>query len=555
MRRFPVLLAAQLGSTEDRIRALALPRTVMGRPALAPRSRLGWPDRISLPILLTWLMLLAAGLYVVGFLIAGGLRLFYPYPMEATEDASVQVVRHILQGQPMYGPTSLEYVTVIYTPLYFYLSAFVALITGGGFLPLRLVSFVASIGSAAVIYALVRRETASRAMGLVSAGLFVGSTILALDTLDLARVDALGVCLLLGAVYAMRTADFQPHLAVRMSALAGLLAALAILTKQTNAVVALALLAYAAPSPRTRLAPYTLVLGMALVTGLVAIYAQAGEWARVYLYDQPGTHSLDDKHLANFWSDAVLPHFTLPLVIGPVFLVGRAVRRDFRAVAFYVLVVVSMLSMAWGGWANRGSAFNVLEPAFAVLSVLFGLGVSEGLSRLAGGTGTQQAFRSYMLAVCLVQFLIVGYNPRSTVPLRSDGWAGDRLAATIADLPGTVFAPGFGEWSRRAGKGDQPAYGALMEIAGTSGGHLDIVGGRWQADLDAALKARRYDYLLLDPTSDAFFLKGAADRNGYVDTGPLFKPGDEFYLWRGGITPDAHLYVPVERAATRSAEP
>jgi hypothetical protein len=516
-------------------------------PALTrSASRAGWAAELSPQRILEWLAALAAGLYLVGFVAAGTLRLLYAYPLETQEDASVQVVRHILLGQPMYAAPALDYVPVIYPPLYFWLSAGVSLITGEGFLPLRLVSLLASIAAAALIYKLVQRETRSRGMGLVSAGLFVGSTTLALRTLDLARVDALGVCLLLGAVWALRTTDFQPDKQVLWSAVAGLLAGLAVLTKQTDALAAAALVPYAALSPRKRLAPFLLVLLAAAGAGSLIVYAQSGGWARVYLLDLPRLHQLNPKHLGSFWSDELLPQFTLPLVVAPLFFVGLALRGDWRTFAFYALVSLSFLGMAWGGWANRGSSENVLVTAFAVLAILFGLGVNEGLSLVGGGTSGLRALRGYVLAVCVAEFLIVAYNPRTTVPLRSDSWAGARLSEGIGALPGSVYAPGFGEWSRDGGKGDQPAYGSMMEIGGAFGDPDPAVGG-WQSELNQALLARRYDYVLLDPTSDAFFLKGTVEQSGYVDSGPLFQPNDEFYLWRTGAAPDARVYIPVER--------
>jgi 4-amino-4-deoxy-L-arabinose transferase-like glycosyltransferase len=513
---------------------------------------LPWPKRAPVAIhltptaLLTWLAILAAGLYLSGFVIAGGLRLFYGYPLETQEDASLQVVRQILRGQPAYSAPSLDYIPVIYPPLYFYVSAGLALITGAGYLPLRLVSLVASLCSAYLIYRLVRRETSSRAMGLISAGLFVGTTSLSLRTLDIGRVDALGVALLLGSVYTLRSADFEPEHQVRLSAVAGLLAGLAVLTKQTNALVAVALLCYAGLSPRNRLLPFALA-GVATVgVGLAAAYAQSGNWVTVYLFDLPGLHLVDPKHFGNFWTAELLPQFTIPLVFGPLLFIGLAVRRDPRSLVFYGVLTLSCIALAWGGWANRGSSENVLEPAFAALSVLFGLGIVEGQRLLSGRATGAQAARGYLLAVCLVEFLIVGYNPRTSVPLRSDSWAGARLATGIGALPGRVFAPGFGQWSIEAGKGDQPAYGSMMEIGGAFG-RPDPRVAAWNGELQQALRAREYDYVLLDPTSDAFFLKGDVEQSGYVDSGPLFPPDDEFYLWKTGAAPDARVYVPVER--------
>jgi hypothetical protein len=525
------------------------PRTRAKGALIALPGLLRRPAELTPEVVVAQVAVLIAGVYLAGFLLAGGLRLLFPYPLEPQEDASIQAVRQILQGRPLYAAPALDYVAAIYPPLYFYLSAAVALLWGESFLPLRLVSLLASIGSAGLIYALVVRETTSRSLGLISAGVFVGSTALALNTLDLARVDALGVGLLLGALFALRAAETHPAAARRLSLVAGCLAGLAVLTKQTDALVAIAMLAYLAVWARSRGVPYLIALCLSVGIALLAVYVQSSEWTRAYLLDLPRLHELDDKHIGSFWSDEVLPRFTLPVVFGPLFLVGRAVRGDTRTVSFYALTGGALIGMAWGGWANRQAAFNVLEPAFAALSIFFGLGLAEGLSLLRGGGRELRVMRGYLLVACLAQLLILGYNPRSTVPLRSDRWAGDRLAQAIGALPGRVFAPGFGEWSRRGGKGDQPAYGSLMEIGGAVGRFDPAIGGPWEGALADALRARRYDYVLLDPTSNAFFLKGAAEDNGYVDSGPLMPAGDEFYLWRTGLTPDAHVYVPAERVS------
>jgi len=45
-----------------------------------------------------------------------------------------------------------------------------------------------------------------------------------------------------------------------------------------------------------------------------------------------------------------------------------------------------------------------------------------------------------------------------------------------------------------------------MEIGGAFG-RSDADVGSWQVELQQALRARRYDYVLLDPSSDAFFVK------------------------------------------------
>ena len=82
-----------------------------------------------------------------------------------------------------------------------------------------------------------------------------------------------------------------------------------------------------------------------------SIRVKAGDWLSKYSAAIYG----------NFWTLDIFPRFTLPLVIGPLFLVARAARRQFRALGFYTLATGLMVLLAWAGWANRGAGFNVYE--------------------------------------------------------------------------------------------------------------------------------------------------------------------------------------------------
>jgi hypothetical protein len=61
------------------------------------------------------------------------------------------------------------------------------------------------------------------------------------------------------------------------------------------------------------------------------------------------------------------------------------------------------------------------------------------------------------------------------------------------------------------------------------------------------LHEREFNYVVLDPESPLFFFRTALQEAGYVDAGPLFPAGDEFWLWRSRLTPKAQVYVPQER--------
>ncbi|MGH9075462.1 MAG: hypothetical protein ACRDZQ_15280, partial [Acidimicrobiales bacterium] len=98
-------------------------------------------------------------------------RIGYRFELEWMEGGAVEVVRRVALGQGIYVQPSLHFVPWPYTPLYWWLSAGVAHLTGIGFFPLRLVSLVASLAVFVVLAWLVRAETGRWAPGLVAAGI------------------------------------------------------------------------------------------------------------------------------------------------------------------------------------------------------------------------------------------------------------------------------------------------------------------------------------------------------------------------------------------------
>ena len=90
----------------------------------------------TLSRLLKYILLASAAYYVVVYLVIVCSRIAYPYELEWMEGGSVDHVRRILAGQPLYIRPSLSFTPFIYTPLYFYVSAAVAKCIGIGFTPL-----------------------------------------------------------------------------------------------------------------------------------------------------------------------------------------------------------------------------------------------------------------------------------------------------------------------------------------------------------------------------------------------------------------------------------
>ncbi|MBV9174580.1 MAG: hypothetical protein JOZ81_31350 [Chloroflexi bacterium] len=527
-----------------------------GRLATAPRFAVSSQARthVDLTRVLTGCAAALAAVYLLGFVVASYFRLTYAYPLWVMEAPAVQAVRRVLHGLPLYGPPTLDYVPPVYAPLYFYVSAAAAVVLGPSLLTLRLVSFLAALGSAALVAHLVWRETRAWLPTLVSAALFISSTTLAADSLDLARVDVMCVLLILAGLDAARAADVQvaPRAAIWLSLASGVLLALAVLTKQTAFVVVLAMGVHQVLSRSLRrLLAYVVGSGATLGLAALLLTLQSGNWWVLYLVRLPANHALQLTALDGFWSRQLLPAFTLPLLALPFFLIGSWLRRELAAVRFWLLAALAMVGMAWGASLNRWSADNVVLPALAILAAGFGLGLHEALRRLpdaGSNVGAGRAFRAYALLLVVAQFAFVHYNPRDTSPLRSDVEAGQRLVAAMQGVPGTAFGPDVSELLYQAGKGEQPVGLSVGELQGTFGGRPVDAGRAWGDAYAAALDQRRFDAVLLDPDSVEFFLTDTTRDRGYVDTGPLIPAGDEYYRLGGRYMPQVHVWVPRERA-------
>ena len=148
-----------------------------------------------------------------------------------------------------------------------------------------------------------------------------------------------------------------------------------------------------------------------------------------------------------------------------------------------------------------------------------------------------------MLAATIAQFAILVYNPRLTVPYRSDMWDGDRLTQTLGDLPGPIFAGSYNGYLSEAPDAVAPALPSVLEIEGEVIRGNTPQGDQWDGAFAEALRERRFTYVIVDPDSNVFIVPQLAEKYGYQYVGPLFPPGDKYWDWRTGWAPKADVYA------------
>ena len=238
----------------------------------------------------------AAAIVPIGlYLFVALRRIGYPFELEWLEGGAVEIVQRVVHGQGIYVRPSLHFVSYPYPPLYFWVSAAVAKVIGVGFLPLRLVSLLSSVGCFAVLFHVVRRETGDPVAGIVSAGLFAATYDVSNAWFDVGRVDSLFLLLLLATVAVARRAVTAPD-----GALVGALLFLSFFTKQTALLAGMPMLLYLVVARRragaVALATLALLVGFstavldALTARLVRLFRLCGARA-------PGHQPQGDPHV------------------------------------------------------------------------------------------------------------------------------------------------------------------------------------------------------------------------------------------------------------------
>lgn len=382
-----------------------------------------------------WIALLAAAAgYVAVLLVIARYRIPFPFELEWVEGAMLLQARRILEGGALYTAPSLGYNPVTYPPVFQYLSAGLCAWLGLSYAPLRLLSFAASLGSLAVIHAYVRRETGSRAAGLVAAGLYAASFRIGGAWFDTARVDALHLFWQLLAILLARFA------ASRRGQLAcGAVVALAFLTKQSGLAAALPLLA-ACVVLHGRLGLWAVGGALALMASCtLALQLASDGWYGYFLFGQYTSHGFVTRYWLGFWTQDLALRFGPACALAALASLAQWRRGDRRGFLFHALVGGGMLGMAYASRVHLGGYDNVLMPAYAWICVLAGLALAPGAAADAAGGGRRPALA--LPALCLLQFALLVYDPRAQVPGPRDVAVGERLLAFFADVDGEIFIP------------------------------------------------------------------------------------------------------------------
>ncbi len=439
--------------------------------------------------------LLAAGLILL-FLASALRRLGDPFPLEQLEGAMAVAVAHVARGLPLYARPDFSFIPYMYSPAYFWASAWMTHllgVTGHCIVALRVVSILSTLGCFAAIFTLVQVETRSAWAALAGAGLYAAAYPVTQNWFDLGRVDSLYVFLVLLAVLATR--KLHP-------ALAALFWVLALLAKQTIAPVAVLALLHDWKRPRRALVGVGIFLAGALSCTAWLNHSTHG-WYTYYIFTVPGANADLRLHAAAFFlSTALLAPFGIALAVVVAALLLTNINRCSRAARLYCLTGGAMLALCWLLFSHAGATAEryTAIPLYALLAVAFGIALARLLAWLrAQHNPTAQVGILVLLLAACAQLGSQYYSPKLTAPLPPVLTSQQLFLDWLHLFPGDVYLPAHPYEAALAGKSALADEASIHDALRPG---LASVHGPLLAQIHHAVDAETFDAILLDRPPD-----------------------------------------------------
>jgi len=433
---------------------------------------------------LQWLCLTGANWFILAFMFVAFSSLTYPFNFEWMEGMSIDIIGRIMHGLPVYTKPSIEYVPYIYTPLYFYICALVAEITGLGFFPARLVSTLAALGIGVVIYLWIHKKNGDWEAGIIGAGLFFATYRLSGRWFDNSRVDSLFLFLTLLSLYIYT--HYRNH---RPALLAALIATAAFFTKQTALFMILPVLA--AGFFIERRDTLIMAVAMALLLGsliLLANYMSDG-WFDFFVFTLPAGHGIEKHMLWDFWSGDIFHPLLILFIISVVSVMYYTVENRQTGL-FYAALLAGGIAASYIARLHGYGWINVLMPIHAVLALMTGLAFAHIKQR-----NTPWLMAALALAM-LWQMHSLLYNPKTLIPDEKSIEAGNRFLEQLAKIKGDVFIPELQYVQTRAGKKSYALGMGAFDLFRSDLKERNDVKKAFQTELERAIADGRFSAII-----------------------------------------------------------
>jgi hypothetical protein len=343
--------------------------------------------------------------------------------LDLMEGAILQHVAQAAHGLPVYPAPTPAYVPLAYNPLYYYLCVPFTWVMGLDLPALRIVAIIGMALAGYIIYAAVRDRTQSAWWGLIALAFYATAYRVMDAYLDTAHSDSWLLASALAGTYVIGRSE------TRLGRLGGVvLLTLSFWFKQHGALFAIGGVLYLTwREGLIKSWPYWVV---AIVMGPV-LYAIAplGADFHYFTLDVPRGWSKVNvetfARLVRFIAGNYLPLFIAAIV---------PFKRKEKWTVWHVQFIMACAT-AFMGSLDWGSSDNVFIPFGAFTIVLGTFGLAE--------------IKSVVLqaAAVAIAFTPLTYAPQTVVVSSHSHEALADLKGTVKALPGSVYAPGIGQFA------------------------------------------------------------------------------------------------------------
>jgi hypothetical protein len=506
----------------------------------------------ALPVVVKYMAAAGAVIYIFMFIAVALLRMGYPYELEFLEGMGIDHVQRVLDGKPIYVQPSVDFVPAIYTPLYYYVSAIPAMILGNGPLPLRLVSFLATLGCMALIFSFVRKETKHSYAALLAAGLFAATYYVSGGWFDLGRIDMLFVFFLLSAVWLLR---FHRTRAGYIAT--GLLTMLAFLTKQTGLLPAMFFVLYGLKMRKQY--GWYLVISTILFIGLSTLLFDraTGGWFTFYVVTVPAKHFILPIWFIKFIPQDIFRPLPLAALFSILFLINRGLKGAKDDLWFYLLVGLGIVAAAAAPRVKDGNYVSDLIPLYAFIAIVFGVAIpavwewgseifSHGPADHPERASTKLWLSAFFYGILIVQLVILFYGPQNVIPKARDRAAGDALIRKLASYKGDIWLSYHGYYARLAGKKSYAMAQPVLDMLYADNKRANKL---FNDDVERALRERKFEAIITD--NGDYMQMGY--RKDYVGESLRYCGPDDFWPMAGYRTRPSLVYVPQDSSLADKA--
>jgi hypothetical protein len=434
-------------------------------------------------------------------------RILYPFELEWLEGEILCHVVRLLDGKSIYAPPSTEFISEVYPPFYYIITAALCKIFDVSFFVPRLISVASCLGILFFLYRIILQEGGQRSIGLLCCGFFVSFYQIHGTWYDLGRVDMLLFFLIIAGCFLLA------YYRNRSWALAcsAVLFVLACYTKQSALCFIPFVVLYLLGIDKKKAVIFLCSVCVLFIIVFYVLNAATDGWFATYTYLNPLRYSnnqvknpLLEMHYA-FAADVERKllyemryeiFYKLPVFFTLVmaFLIKRAVslKRPFNLTVWEFTAIPAAVSYFMLR-PHIGSEKNDLIYITLWGCILLGL----FLIKLSASQGSRNKSSTLVTVYILLalQLVLQIYNPKNQVPSSESVSKGNEFIALVKNMPGQVFIPYHSMYGVMAGKKMFINSGAYWGYLVTSGKPLKIT------DLIEKINHKYFSAIILDDKS------------------------------------------------------